>query len=572
MTDSITLDNVQAWLNSPSEKQKFLGRQYLMTLMPLSRTIETYLYDNEGRPQSFNEFPMLRHIYDKMPPSLLLKCSRKALKSSLISNIITIDMIRWNNFNQMYLAPSERQAKYFSGNYLPPRFKSPKIQTLIPKGLSKDDVFEKKLETTQSSTIITYAKDDAERTRGPATDRNIYDEIQSISYDIIPIVRETTALSDYGWEIFAGTPLTTGNTIHKLWTHSHMHEWATKCTSCNKWNILHETSEPLKMCLKKGYCCEKCSTLLDTSKGLWVTVSGAESVMKGFHLAQPMLPFYNQRANQWAKIYEKVRKLESGEIDMYQVYNEVFGLAYDVGSKPITLEELKELCLLGPVYDENNDLAIYRRRRLNYVVTATGADWGVNAMTSRTTGLCGGIRNDGCIEIWWSKIFHTTDYKEHIRQIAGVANTAQSYVACDAGPDPIRGYDLTELTNVNRCQLVQYVNQRMVHNYKPSPSGKWQDARLQLHRSDCFSLVMRLLKHKQILFPQYDNVEEGFQDILNVFIETTESNGNQHLIYSHLDDEPDDFAHALVYVVVQLLVATNDRRIQGTSSTAMDFE
>lgn len=64
------------------------------------------------------------------------------------------------------------------------------------------------------------------------------------------------------------------------------------------------------------------------------------------------------------------------------MFNEVFGLAFDIGTKPISETELKRLCVLGPMGRESMTLAMSRAR--NYIHYTMGVDWGVNAITSRT--------------------------------------------------------------------------------------------------------------------------------------------------------------------------------------------
>ena len=555
------------WLSSSNPKAQFLARQLMLSSMPMSRVCELYLNDNEGNPQSFDLFPMLRFIYDNMPDSLLLKCSRKVLKSSMISNIIAVNMIRWNNYKILYVAPSEKQCKYFSNNYLPPRFKSPNVKKLLPNGLTKDDVFEKSLECTNASVSLSYAKDDADRLRGWAIDSVFADEIQSVNYEMIPIIIKAMALSDFGRDVYSGTPLTSDNTIDRLWNSSHTHEWTTRC-GCGEWNMLTPDQNIIKMIQPKGYCCAKCGKLLDTSTGQWASISNIGARRKAFHVAMPFVPFYNQHPGRWEReIYGDVKKLDTGDIELYQVYNEIFGLSMDVGSKPITLEELKELCVLGSTKDDQGDFAIFRRGKYRYTKIATGVDWGVNSITSRTVAVCGGIRDDGIIEIWWQKIYHSTDYEGHINEIAGVVNTFNPFLGCDAGPDPYRGITLVNKTNAKRGQLIQYARIATKHNYKASPDNAWQNSRMQLHKSDCMSLIFRLLKHKQILFPQYEEMKEGIQDILNEYIESSEVGLVQQLIYSHKPDAPDDWLHGLVYCVTQLLIASRDKRIQGFSSS-----
>ena len=126
-------DTVEKLLRKNNAKSSFLARQLIFSVLPPSHFVENYLYDNEGRLQKLDAFPMLKHIYDNMPQKLLLKCSRKTLKSTLLSNFICLNLIRWNYFKMMYVGPQELTTKYFSSNYIPPRFESPKIKNLLRK-------------------------------------------------------------------------------------------------------------------------------------------------------------------------------------------------------------------------------------------------------------------------------------------------------------------------------------------------------------------------------------------------------------------------------------------------------
>ena len=124
---------IEKLLKKNNPKSTFLARQLMFSVLPPSHFVENFLYDNEGRLQRLDAFPMLKHIYDNMPQKLLLKCSRKTLKSTLLSNFVCLNLIRWNYFKMMYVGPQELTTKYFSSNYIPPRFESPKIKKLLLK-------------------------------------------------------------------------------------------------------------------------------------------------------------------------------------------------------------------------------------------------------------------------------------------------------------------------------------------------------------------------------------------------------------------------------------------------------
>jgi hypothetical protein len=567
MTHDTVKDTAEKLLRKNNPKSAFLARQLMFSVLPPSHFVENYLYDNEGRLQDLENFPMLKQIYDSMPQKLLLKCSRKTLKSTLISNFICLNLIRWNYFKMMYVGPQELTTKYFSSNYLPPRFESPKIKKLLNKGWFKNDVFEKILDDTHSSVLFRYVSDDATRTRGPAIDCLVYDEIQDIQYDQIPIIQETMAMSPYKREIFAGTPLDSTNTIDRIWKSSNQLEWMMKCEKCNHWNSLTEGNEPLKMIQPHGFSCSKCFKQLNSRKGEWVAMNPGSYLLTGYHLAQPLLPHFNEDPKEWKEIYEKVH---SGKYELRTVMNETFGLTYDIGSKPITMEELVKLCTLGPQYENNAEqkgLKILSKNKTKYVLYTMGVDWGVSMAQSRTVATMGGMTAAGVFEIVFAKIYRGFDYEAHIKDIADKANSVGAFCVSDSGPDPIRGIRLCELTSIQRSQLAAYRRTKMIQHFEQGQYD-WRQNRWVLHRSDVISLVIRQLKAGKIKFPQWDDVSEYMQDILNVFIEVRDGLFGQELIYDHHPKQPDDAMHSLVFAVCAAYMAVGDAGLVGASSTA----
>lgn len=576
---SVVTAGIKRLFESKNPKSVFLARQLLLTHIPASMFVERYLYDNDGRPQNLTNFPMMRQIYDTIPQKLLLKCSRKTLKSTLLSNIITLNMVRWNQYKMLYVAPQEATTKYFSSNYVTPRFESPELKKIFVKGWRKNDVYEKIFADTESAILFKYAKEDATRCRGPATDHNAHDEVQDMLFEILPIIGETMALSRFKREIFAGTPLTTDNTINELWKRSTQLEWATKCVGCNHWNMLTIENNPMKMIRKEGYSCARCGKLLDTSKGEWVSAVSAptEIELVGYHLAQPLLPHFNQNEREWKGIYSKVT---DGKYGTHQIFNEVFGLAYDVGSKPITKEQLKELCVLGPTRTNDSDeLLILGRNRQKYIQYVTGVDWGVNSITSRTAVVHGAVRSDGIFEVFDAKIYDTLDYKEHIKDIARISNHVNSICCADGGPDPIRAQELAEMTSPTRILITRYGNGRLVQTYDmPKGAPDWKANRYVLHRSDCLSFTFRMLQGGKVLFPEWSEMERAMDDILAEFIEVKDSVGkgragalNPELMYSHAPNKPDDFLHALTFALVTAYSAIGDPSLVGPSSSAPEL-
>jgi hypothetical protein len=559
-----TFAKAKALLGRTDQKSRFLARQMLFLASPLSKLVELYLHTNDGTPQNLDEFPMMRPIYDNLPKKLLLKCSRKTLKSTMISNIIALNMLRYNFYKMMYVGPNEAFTKYFSHEYLSARFESPAIKKIISR-LSKNDVYYKELEDTMSSVLLKYANEDATRIRGIACGHLFVDEAQDMLSDIIPIIAETMAMSKVKREVYSGTPLTTDNTMQELWKRANQLEWAIPCSHCNRWNTLTEDNDPLKMIQRAGLSCSKCGGLLETASGQWVDFNPGDHELLGYHLAQPIIPYYNRREEDWKEVFSKCFERDYSQL---QVYNEVLGLAFDQGSKPITEAELKALCVLGSM---KND-AIWMKNRAKYLCVVMGVDWGVNMLTSRTVGTVAGLREDGVLEVFYIRIFKNTNYQDQIKALAEIAAGFQPFLACDSGPDAIRGQMLGNLYDPSRTQLVRYTDGRYVQQTDvPPDAADWSQTRWCLHRSDTMNFTFNLLKKGKILFPCWEEAEPAIRDILNVFTEVKEDNLKAKTFYRHAPDKPDDFFHTLNYAACSAYLFAGDSFLNSLSSWNNDF-
>jgi len=150
-----------------------------------------------------------------------------------------------------------------------------------------------------------------------------------------------------------------------------------------------------------------------------------------------------------------------------------------------------------------------------------------------------------------------------------MANSVNAFCVADSGPDPFRGIKLAELTSPTRTQLVAYRRTKMIQHFEPG-AYDWRQSRWVLHRSDVISLVIRQLKAGKILFPQWGDVSEYMQDILNVFIEVKDGLYGQELTYGHHPKHPDDAMHSLVFSVCAAYMAAGDAGLTGPSSTARE--
>jgi hypothetical protein len=82
-------------------------------------------------------------------------------------------------------------------------------------------------------------------------------------------------------------------------------------------------------------------------------------------------------------------------------------------------------------------------------------------------------------------------------------------------------------------------------------------------------LVIRQLKAGKILFPQWGDVAEYMQDLMNVFIEVRDGMYGQEVVYNHHPKQPDDAMHSLVFALCAGYMASGDSSLlEGRSSSA----
>jgi hypothetical protein len=322
----------------------------------------------------------------------------------------------------------------------------------------------------------------------------------------------------------------------------------------------------MKMILAHGLSCSKCSKRINSRNGEWAAWNPAKYLLTGYHLAQPILPFFNERDKEWNEIYVKCT---SGKYDHKKIMNEVFGLTYDVGTKPITEEELRKICTLGSMGTGERNLPIMEAGRVKHKVYTIGVDWGVSMTASRTVCTVGAIRNDGVYEVIFVKIFSGFDHEAHIHTIARIANDLNAFCVADSGPDPIRGIKLCELTSPTRSQLATYRRSKVIQHYDEGQYD-WRQNRWVLHRTDVISLIIRQLKAGKILFPNWEEVSDYMQDILNVYVEVRDGMFGQDMFYGHKDSQPDDAIHSLLFAVCAAYMAVGDISLQGASSSSRE--
>lgn len=498
-------------------------------------------------PFSFGNRRYLRPIYDTTSPRVLLKCGRQVEKSTYLGNRLLALTCIQPNLTALYVSPTNQQTKTFSNDRIrEPLETSPRLKVWTNPSLSQN-VFQKKF-INRSQIVLRYAFLNADRVRGIPADLVCIDEIQDILTDNIPVIEECISHSSFKFKLYAGTPKSLDNTIEGLWIEeSTQNEWVVPCDSCGggdfrHWNILGEENIG-----KKGLVCSKCGKPLNVLHDdcQWASLNPNPRVpypMDGYRIPQIMVPWL-----QWNDILNKQMTYSRAKF-----HNEVLGLSYDSGTRPLTRKDVEDNCvptvtLDGPGIKRSLQGSIGKQ-------VFMGIDWGTGEQTFTlvTIGYYVGHK----FTIVYARRFEGPESEPTI-QIQKIEELVRIWRVSMIGTDYGGGFDRNDA-------LIRIYGVQKVFKYQYSTISqgkvKWDNGlmRFLVNRTEVMSDIFNAIKRKDVFgFPCWADWEQPFaSDMLNIFSEYSEQRRCNE--YKKSKSVSDDTFHSLVlcFLVSQL---TNPR-------------
>tara|TARA_R110000851_G_scaffold108116_5_gene229000 strand:- start:10880 stop:12397 length:1518 start_codon:yes stop_codon:yes gene_type:complete len=259
-----------------------------------------YFRTINGQIFSLHERPYLIDIYRQFQPSMkssrtkmiLLKCSRKVEKTETICNLLMYGLLNIPYFNAVYTAPRQPQVSRF----IDERFNGALMSSInggcLMKPRIKTSVSHQTFDVGARSLNHLYAYSnwgDAHGLLGIEADMVCIDEYQDSGTDVLPMLVEMLALSEYKWVLISGTAREQGSDFWKLWEKSSKGEW-----DGEKW--IHGDSE--------------------------------QDII-GYHMSQKMHP----------EISDEDIKLKKATYTPRRYANEVLGEFFAGSTKPLTFDE-----------------------------------------------------------------------------------------------------------------------------------------------------------------------------------------------------------------------------------------
>jgi hypothetical protein len=512
--------------------------------MPQKET-QTYV------PFSFGERRYLRQIYDTPAKRTLLKCGRQVEKSTMLGNKLLSYACIQTALNALYVSPTNQQSKVFSQDRLKePIETSDYLKSWTTTKLS-DNVFLKKF-INRSQITLRYAYLNADRCRGIPADVICMDELQDLLTDNIPVIEECAFHSHLKIFMYSGTPKSLDNTIEHYWSRfSTQNEWAVPChrhsiiTPGGKtnvhWNILGEDNLGPDFLM-----CEKCHKEIVPMDDMAQWVSLNPEIMKkieqpyeGFRIPQIMVP--------WVPYSEfKQKQLTYSRA---KFYNEVLGLSYDSGTRPLTRQDVVDNCdnrlLLTPEYQNE----IHKFLGQTHPVFA-GIDWGTGENTFTVLSL-GAYMGDGRFTIFYVHRFEGRETEPQI-QIEEISRLVNHYgvrlIGCDYGGGFWPNDELTRRFGFQRVLKYQYS--------QPAAKVKWDNdlKRFLVHRTEVMSDVFNGIKRRNVFrFPNWDQFEQLYaRDMLNIFSEYSEQ--LRQNVYKKSPSSTDDTFHSILLAFLASMI------------------
>lgn len=373
-------------------------------------------------------------------------------------------------------------------------------------------------------------------TRGIPSWALMIDELQDILQDNIPVIEQCTSHAPERWKtfIYAGTPKSLDNTIEYYRSSlSTQGEWVVPCDCSGGetgryWNILGE-----KNIGKKSLICERCGHELfpQREESQWANMI-EKADFESYRIPQLMVPWRS-----WDEIL-----LDYKRYPRDRFYNEVLGISFDSGMRPLTQADVKNACdervSMHPTH-----LKSYQQKSLSQDIFC-GIDWGGGDSGNSYTVLTLATYVENKFRIFYIHRFVGEDLDPN-PQLEKIMDILRTFNVAVCGVDWGGGFypsdTLVRKFGPHRIQKFQYMA-RVRKKVDMEPRLR----RFKVHRTEVMSDIFNAIKRREIVLPRWEEFKEPYaQDLLNIFSEYNES---MHMIqYNHSPGKPDDSFHSILY-------------------------
>ena len=477
----------------------------------------------DGKDWRFRKRPYIYPIINSNKPRIILLAARQTEKSTSLSGILLANTCLRPNISALYVSPTGKQTGVFSRKKIDEAFEvSPFLKKIYYPGVRGFRIEEKRLKN-YSTMYFRSAYHDADSIRGITAKLVLKDEIQDMLSDVIPVIDACAQKQLDARFISSGTAKTFDNPIHLGFEQSNGCEWHIKCEGCGKYNMLGIDLVQLD---RPGIYCIKCGHKLESYKGVWVAARQGMDV-DGYRLPCIILP--EEEVN-WKDLYFKMRTYDEGAL-----MNEVFGVSFDNGTKPVTRDQLIAAC-----HPERPMWATIPNGMSGYDYYA-GIDWGGGntGFTILTIGYFDGGSNK--FKIVFSKRYLGREASPENVTLS-IAKTLMDFHVQFVGADLGFGWGTNDKMRTLLPTNVTYVTYRHAMIKRFIAYDEQQETYVT-NRTEVMTDLFNAIKTDRVEFYKWAEYEDIGKDILNISAEY--SDALRQIRYVH--QQPDDACHSALY-------------------------
>lgn len=491
-------------------------------------------------------------IYNTAARRILLCCARQVEKSTFLGNKAIGLSCLIPGYKTLYVSPTSTQTKTFSNDRIKePIETSPTLKSFAAQMMAQN-IFEKQFNNF-SKVTLRNAFLNADRTRGIPAYMLELDEFQDLLSDNIPVIEQCTSHAPENLKqfVYAGTPKSLDNNIEfyrsgvaRGKSLSTQGEWAVPCDSCGSnakgaagrfWNILGERNIG-----KNSLICEKCGKQIfpQHAEAEWAHAT-AEADFESYRISQLMVPW-----KPWEEVILDYRRYPRDKF-----FNEVLGISFDSGLRPLTSAQVRACCNKDVKMTEEG-VKKYEHPGYQNPVFA-GIDWGTGE-NSYTVLSLGTYYEGNKFRIFYIHRFEGQEL-EVPYQTQLIIETLQRFNVLIIGADYGGGFHmndvLTRTFGPHRLAKFQYM-QRIKKKVVLNPTFR----RYQVARSEVMSDIFNAVKRNTVIeFPNWEEFQEPYgKDFTNIFSEYNEQ--LRIVQYNHRKDRTDDAFHSVLYCFLASMI------------------
>jgi len=534
------------------------------------------LFYLDGNPISlpYDEMRHLLPIYNTTAPEMLLMFGRQTHKSTTVGNKLVLPALMIPSYRSLYVAPTALQASVFSNDKLNGTiYGSPIIEKNYTGPHYADQVGYKELKNG-SKIYLRSAFRNADSIRGISADHVMFDEVQDIIRDNIPVIRQCMGHSmQHGATLqkhhpnipiglfnnttYAGTPKTMENTLTFQWARSSQNEFLIRCTHCNKLNYIDEQNiGPTQL------ECRVCHRPIWYQNGKWVQTNPNGHIL-GFRLPQIVLPWINNPNNPDSWKINVINTQYQYSVEKY--YNEVLALPYANAKHPVEEADIRKCCIsdLSCASEEHGLESVGLSTR--QVVTVAGIDWGKGDICSGTSYsvLTIGAVVKGVYTVLLMKRYSGRQNSEAIFQLQDMIRLVNRFgckmVIADTGDGRTSNAHLVKALGPQRfCEIYES------GNLKAPLKWDTQTGKYVLSRTQMMTNLLMEITRQQVRFFRWEEFASFSPDFTGIFTDYSEK--TRLTQYDH--NVPDDAFHSYMYsrIAAGILRGEYDTYLGGSSN------